>query len=188
TQSSLFETLFHLVRDRLDLPWIAAAANHEVVGEGPRSFFHLQDRNFRCLLFLASADRFGNLSPDVVFLHWDWPQKPSRWLLAILMRKLLVWVSPFPANVDCQREPKVNPKPSNEHCGRREHMPNTIAHHLYSPVFLMYSATAGSTYLVNDLPVATAARIFVAETSEWTLSSKCTLTPARIRSPLAGCF
>src|SRR5277367_3308856 len=58
----------------------------------------------------------------------------------------------------------------------------------YNPIFLMYSATAGSTNFVSGFLAATASRIAVAETFWCTFSSRCTVAPDRTRSPFAGCL
>ena len=58
----------------------------------------------------------------------------------------------------------------------------------YSPIFLTYSATRGSSHRPSGLPCAAAVRIVVADTFCCTPSSRCRVTPGSTRSPVAACL
>ena len=61
-----------LIGDGLNLARIGAAADYEIVGEGARTFFELEDCDFFGLFFLAGSDGFGDLALGVGGLHAVW--------------------------------------------------------------------------------------------------------------------
>src|SRR5579859_4686091 len=85
TQSRGLQTQFHLVSNGLDLAGIGSAAEHEVVGESSRPFFHFQDAEFFGLLFEAGLDGGLYLVFEFVLFH----SNAGRWSLAVSRQRVL---------------------------------------------------------------------------------------------------
>ena len=65
----LTQSLLDLIRDGLNLPRVATAANDEVIGEPAVGFIKFQQGDIGRLFGFASGDRPGNLPLKVDFLH-----------------------------------------------------------------------------------------------------------------------
>lgn len=68
-QTGSFQPKLYLVRDRLDLAWVGAAADDEVIRECPRTFFKFENREFFGFLVLAGGDGFRYLALGFVCWH-----------------------------------------------------------------------------------------------------------------------
>src|SRR5208282_1978372 len=182
-EAECLQALIHRVGNRLDLPGIGPAAHHKVVGERSRILFQFENRDIVSLFVLAGEDGFTHLKFEVVlFLHTGSlivtrhnPRRdgrPRRGPQTARFSRAGVVGPPR----------RAQPKPGAQAFYRSSRFPR------YSPCFRMYSATRGSSHRASGLPCAAAARIAVAETFWRTPSSKCSVTPGRTRSPLAGCL
>jgi hypothetical protein len=66
----LAKSLLDFIRDGLNLPGVATAADDKKIGEGAGSLVQLEDRHFLGFFFLAGGDSVRDLTLEIVgFVH-----------------------------------------------------------------------------------------------------------------------